>query len=70
MVEKGKRYKVLECAEGLFKAGEIVIAVTSGIVPFCVREKDYDNSKLFSYEYESNQVGAMCDFELEEVHNA
>lgn len=70
MVERGKRYKVLEHGEGFFKAGEVVIPITTGIVPFCVREKDYDKNKPSSFDYEPSKIYAMLDFELEEINNA
>lgn len=38
---KGARYRVISDSENFFHPGEVVVALESSVVPYCVREEKY-----------------------------
>lgn len=38
---EGARYRVISDSDNFFQSGEVVVALESSVVPFCVREEKY-----------------------------
>ena len=64
--ERGKRYRVIEDGTGFFRPGDIVVALQTSQVPYCVREDIYfDGARDFDYDF--SQCRALINTELMEV---
>lgn len=49
---KGARYRVISDSHNFFKPGEIVVALESQVVPYCVREEKYvPDCEIYSSDY-------------------
>lgn len=66
-VKAGTSYKVISDSAGYFKPGDIVVALESYDVPYCVHKEDYHGPVNYANLYAKNKVHALTDEELEEI---
>jgi hypothetical protein len=62
--ETNKRYKVIS-DEGSFKVGDIIIALTDGLFPFCIQEEKYIKQHDMWIHY--SEVEVICSYCLQEI---
>mgnify|MGYP006798760727 CR=1 FL=1 len=65
-VERGKRYKVIRDSSNFFSTGDIVVALETSQVPYCVLEKDYFDGAIIN-DYDISNCRALLNTELMEV---
>lgn len=65
-MEKGTRCRVISDNIGFFKPGEIVVALETDNVPYCVKESAYSPGKALS-SYKSSKYSALKESELEAI---
>ena len=66
-VREGTSYKVISDSYNYFKRGDIVVALESDNVPYCVHKKDYHGPVSCTNRYDKNKVQPLTDEELEEI---
>lgn len=65
-MERGTKCRVISDSHGFFKPGEIVIALETDNVPYCVKESAYSPEKALS-SYELSEYSALKENELEVI---
>lgn len=68
MAEKGKRYKVKFDSYKRFNKGDIVVAIESDDVAYCVLEENYVEGKEVD-DYSVYDYAPLCDKELEKIES-
>lgn len=66
VIKAGNKYEVIDDFYRNFMPGEIVVAIESCQVPYCVREAFYCKDKAV-IDYSEDQFAALMDTELKEV---
>lgn len=66
-VKEGTSYKVISDSSGYFKPGDIVVALESDNVPYCVHKEDYHGPVSYTNRYANNKISALVDEDLEEI---
>lgn len=66
VIKAGNRYEVVEDSYNNFMSGEIVIALESDEVPYCVKESIYCKDRSIR-NYPKGQVAPLLDTELKEI---
>lgn len=64
--ERGKRYRVIQDESNFFSPGDIVVAIETSQVPYCVLEKNYFDGAILS-DYNVSNCRALTNIELMEV---
>lgn len=65
-VERGKIYKVIRDSSNFFSPGDIVVALETSQVPYCVLEKNYFVGAIIN-DYDISNCRALLNTELMEV---
>lgn len=67
-MKKGTRCRVISDDYGFFKPGEIVVALETDDVPYCVKESAYSPGKALSC-YELGEYNPLKECELEVIED-